>query len=70
MGLNKDTSSWKIVKMKDIAIANNGIVDGPFGSNLKTTDYINDSINGVPVLTTKNLNGDFSDKSVRYISKN
>lgn len=70
MGLNKDTSSWETVKMKDIAIANNGIVDGPFGSNLKTADYINDSINGVPVLTTKNLNGDFSDKSVRYISKN
>lgn len=65
----KDAPSWKTVKMKDIAINNNGIVDGPFGSNLKTTDYINDSINGIPVLTTKNLNGDFSDKSVRYISK-
>lgn len=55
--------------MQDVAIDDNGIVDGPFGSNLKKSDYIDDSINGIPVLTTKNLYGDYSANSVRYISK-
>lgn len=54
--------------MADIAVEN-GIVDGPFGSNLKTSDYIEDKENGVPVLTTKNLHGDYSAGSVRYVSK-
>jgi type I restriction enzyme S subunit len=45
----------------------NAIVDGPFGSNLKLTDYIEPP--GVPVLTTTNLRGDYSPDSVRYISK-
>jgi type I restriction enzyme S subunit len=46
----------------------NAIVDGPFGSNLKVEDYIEDR-SGIPVLTTKNLNGDYSPESVRYISQ-
>ena len=54
--------------MADIAVEN-GIVDGPFGSNLKKSDYIDDKVNGVPVLTTKNLHGDYSEDSVRYVSK-
>lgn len=60
---------WKIVELSDIADGKNGIVDGPFGSNLKLSDYIDDPVNGVPVLTTKNLQGDYSENSVRYISK-
>ncbi len=60
---------WKLVELKELGEGANAIVDGPFGSNLKTSDYINDTINGVPVLTTKNLEGDYSEKSVRYISK-
>lgn len=46
----------------------NAIVDGPFGSNLKVSDYIEDP-SAVPVLTTKNLEGDFSNKSLRFISR-
>ena len=43
------------------------IVDGPFGSDLKLSDYVE---NGeVPVLTTKNLNGKFDPQTVRYITK-
>ncbi|MDY0216375.1 MAG: restriction endonuclease subunit S [Bacteroidales bacterium] len=61
--------NWKVVTFEEIADGKNGIVDGPFGSNLKTSDYINDKINGVPVLTTKNLGGDYSDDKVRFISK-
>ena len=55
--------------MADIAEPLNGIVDGPFGSNLKKADYIDDCENGIPVLTTKNLHGDYSKDSVRYVSK-
>lgn len=60
---------WQLKTMADIAEPVNGIVDGPFGSNLKKSDYIDDSENGIPVLTTKNLHGDYSKDSVRYISK-
>lgn len=60
---------WKWVTLEDVAEGRNAIVDSPFGSNLKTSDYIDDNINGVPVLTTKNLEGDYSDKKVRFISK-
>lgn len=42
----------------------NAIVDGPFGSNLKVSDYV--EAGPVPVLTTKNLEGDYS--KVRYIT--
>ncbi len=59
---------WQLKTMADIAEPVNGIVDGPFGSNLKKSDYIDDSENGIPVLTTKNLHGDYSKDSVRYIS--
>jgi len=64
--LKKD---WVVCQLADLGYGDNAIVDGPFGSNLKTSDYIEDSINGVPVLTTKNLEGDYSDDKVRFISK-
>jgi type I restriction enzyme S subunit len=60
---------WVWTQLDILGKGNNAIVDGPFGSNLKTSDYINDSVNGVPVLTTKNLEGDYSEKSVRFISQ-
>ena len=42
------------------------IVDGPFGSNLKISDYVE---TGVPVLQGKNITGDqFVWKEVRYVS--
>jgi type I restriction enzyme, S subunit len=61
--------TWKVVTFEDVSEGKNAIVDGPFGSNLKTSDYIEDKLNGVPVLTTKNLEGDYSDDKVRFISK-
>jgi type I restriction enzyme, S subunit len=61
-------SGWRWGKVGDAASAErNAIVDGPFGSNLKLSDYIPPP--GVPVLTTANLRGDYSPDSVRYISK-
>lgn len=59
--------SWKWAQMSDIgAPEKNAIVDGPFGSNLKVSDYV--ETGPVPVLTTKNLYGDYS--NVRYITQN
>jgi type I restriction enzyme S subunit len=43
------------------------IVDGPFGSSLKTSDYVEF---GVPVLQGKNITGDkFSFADIRYITQ-
>ncbi|GAB4502457.1 MAG: restriction endonuclease subunit S [Anaerolineales bacterium] len=61
-------SGWKLVKLADIAAKQpNALVDGPFGSNLKVTDYVND---GVPVLQGKNITGNkFQWFDVRFISE-
>ena len=60
---------WVLKRFQEISKPTNGIVDGPFGSDLKVSDYIDDTEQGIPVLTTKNLTGDYSPKSVRYISQ-
>jgi type I restriction enzyme S subunit len=57
---------WKWGTVSDAgAHQRNAIVDGPFGSNLKVSDYVEGG--PVPVLTTKNLEGKYYD--VRYITK-
>jgi len=58
---------WKQVTLADIASKErNAIVDGPFGSNLKLSDYVAD---GVPVLQGKNITGnEFQWFDVRFIS--
>lgn len=61
--------NWHLGMMSDVGVDRDSIVDGPFGSNLKISDYIDDASNGIPVLTTKNLRGDYSDSSVRFISQ-
>lgn len=59
---------WLWVTLKEIgANDKNAIVDGPFGSNLKVSDYIEDDT-GIPVLTTKNLEYGYDKKKLRYIS--
>ena len=56
-------SSLSYASLEDIA---ESIVDGPFGSNLKTSDYVE---SGVPVLQGKNITGNqFVWKEVRYVS--
>jgi type I restriction enzyme S subunit len=55
--------STSIVSLGEIS---HSIVDGPFGSNLKTSDYVE---TGVPVLQGKNITGDeFVWKDIRYIT--
>ena len=59
-------NGWKWGTVSDAgAHQKNAIVDGPFGSNLKVSDYVEGG--PVPVLTTKNLEGKYDD--VRYITK-
>jgi type I restriction enzyme, S subunit len=59
-------SNWVLAQLEEVAANNkNAIVDGPFGSNLKISDYIED---GVPVLTTKNLSHGYTKENLRYIS--
>jgi len=41
--------TWKVVTFEDVSEGKNAIVDGPFGSNLKTSDYIEDKVNGLLV---------------------
>jgi type I restriction enzyme S subunit len=49
-------SSWLWSTLANVAApVPNAIVDGPFGSNLKLDDYVDD---GVPVLQGKNITGD------------
>ena len=52
---------WQLGKTKD------SIVSGPFGSNLKVSDYKNE---GVPILRLQNVGkGYFIDKNIKYISR-
>ncbi len=61
-------TGWRWGRVSEAASPErNAIVDGPFGSNLKLSDYTPPP--GVPVLTTANLRGDYSPNSVRYISE-
>lgn len=59
---------WVEVGITEVAANEKfAIVDGPFGSDLKLTDYIEDGT--VPVLTTKNLTGTYDPTTVRFISE-
>ena len=60
--------NWKLTDLEGIAApVKNAIVDGPFGSNLKISDYVDE---GVPVLQGKNITQDsFRWFDVRYISE-
>ena len=59
--------TWRQTTLGEVAApVPNAIVDGPFGSNLKTSDYVEE---GVPVLQGKNITNDsFRWFDVRFIS--
>ena len=58
---------WLAASISDFAGGKKNIVDGPFGSNLKNSDFTS---NGVPVLQGLNITGDkFTWKEVRFISE-
>lgn len=68
MTLDQLPHGWRVVPLEDIAARTpNAIVDGPFGSNLKTTDYVD---SGIPVLQGRNVTGDsFNWSEVRFITE-
>lgn len=61
-------STWRWATLSEIATPEkNSIADGPFGSNLKTSDYVD---KGIPVLQGKNItNNIFFWKDIRFISE-
>jgi type I restriction enzyme S subunit len=58
---------WELKKLGQLSKNKDAVVSGPFGSNLKVSDY-KDA--GVPILRLQNIGkGYFIDKSIKYISE-
>jgi type I restriction enzyme S subunit len=56
---------WEVVKLIDVAASNSDIVGGPFGSNLKVSDY-RDS--GVPIIRLQNIERNrFIGREIKFI---
>lgn len=64
----KIPDSWKLVKLSDVFInPANSISDGPFGSNLKSSDF---QKTGFPVLKIQNIDrNEFITKDISFISQ-
>ncbi|OQB05857.1 MAG: EcoKI restriction-modification system protein HsdS [bacterium ADurb.Bin212] len=57
---------WIQTTLEGLAGSGNNIVDGPFGSNLKNSDYVE---SGIPVLQGQNITGDkFNTSGFRYVT--
>ena len=60
-------TEWEYTKLSNLAEKKNDIVAGPFGSNLKVSDY---KSSGVPIIRLQNIERNrFIDKNIQYISK-
>ena len=58
---------WNVKKLHELNKNKNAVVSGPFGSNLKVSDY---KTEGVPILRLQNIGkGFFIDKDIKYISQ-
>ncbi|SFZ89536.1 type I restriction enzyme, S subunit [Flaviramulus basaltis] len=71
MSQNTETefpSSWFQVPLSDLFLdPKNNIVDGPFGSNLKASEYQDE---GIPVIRIQNIDRNrFIDKNINYVSE-
>jgi type I restriction enzyme S subunit len=59
--------SWEIKKLSDLSKHKDAIVSGPFGSNLKVSDY---KASGVPIFRLQNVGkGYFINKDIKYIDE-
>jgi type I restriction enzyme M protein len=58
---------WEMVELKDTCInPRSDIVDGPFGSNLKASEYVD---NGLPIIRLQNIERyNFIDKNIKYVT--
>lgn len=58
---------WEVKKLGELSKKKDAVVSGPFGSNLKVSDYKNE---GIPILRLQNIGkGYFIDKSIKYINE-
>lgn len=63
----KNPKGWKVEKLRDVVNDNSDIVGGPFGSNLKVSDYRE---KGVPIIRLQNIDiGKFIEKDIKYITQ-
>jgi type I restriction enzyme S subunit len=60
-------SGWQTVSLETLAAgAPNSLVDGPFGSHLKTSEYVDE---GVPLMRIQNVKPNhFVAKDTKYIT--
>jgi type I restriction enzyme S subunit len=59
-------NGWEVVSLRNIVADENDIVAGPFGSNLKVSDYRPE---GVPIIRLQNIERNkFIDKDIKYVS--
>ena len=62
-----DKNKFEYVKIEDLVKNRSDIVDGPFGSNLKTVDYVD---SGVRVIQINNIGEcEFRDKNKKYVTE-
>ncbi|EIV8614825.1 restriction endonuclease subunit S [Vibrio vulnificus] len=61
-------SNWKMVKLAELALnPKDDIVDGPFGSNLKASEYVS---SGVPIVRLQNIKRNyFLSKNMSFVTK-
>jgi len=58
---------WDVVRLIEVANRNSEIVGGPFGSNLKVSDYRN---SGIPIIRLQNIERNhFIHKEMKFVSK-
>jgi len=64
--LGRIPKEWEVVSLRDVVDDGNDIVAGPFGSNLKVSDYRPE---GVPIIRLQNIKRNkFINKDIKYIS--
>ena len=65
---NELPDGWELAKIKDLVFEpKQEIVDGPFGSNLKSTEYVE---KGIPFIRLQNVSrNQFVNKNIKYITK-
>jgi type I restriction enzyme S subunit len=60
-------AEWETRRLIDVVDQNSDIVGGPFGSNLKVSDY---KESGIPIIRLQNIERNrFIDKDIKFISK-
>ncbi|MDO9509756.1 MAG: restriction endonuclease subunit S, partial [Candidatus Magasanikbacteria bacterium] len=59
--------NWEKKKLGELSKKKNAVVSGPFGSNLKVSDYKSE---GIPILRLQNIGkGFFIDKDIKFINE-